>query len=70
MDTTKKQVAKLAIKKAKSAKEIADIYRAEFSALTDEQINTFTLSIMGDKFTTLTEHVISENEISAVSMPF
>lgn len=51
-------------------KAIADGYRAEFSALSDDVILNFVASIGDDRFVKLTEHVESESLKFIESQPF
>ena len=63
-----KQVTNM--KKPLTAKEIADKHRLDFIAQSDEDINNFALSVLGDSFTTVGEHVQKEAKELLESIPF
>ena len=51
-------------------KQIADKHRLDFMAQSDEDINHFAISVMGDSFTTIGEHVKKEAKKLVDSQPF
>jgi hypothetical protein len=58
------------MKKRLSNREIADKHRLDFMAQSDDDINHFAISAMGDSFTTVGEHVKKEAKKLVDSQPF
>jgi hypothetical protein len=58
------------MKKRLTNKEIADKHRLDFMAQSDDDINHFAISVMGDSFTTVGEHVKKEAKKLVDSQPF
>jgi hypothetical protein len=58
------------MKKRLTNREIADKHRLDFMAQSDGDINHFAISVMGDSFTTVGEHVKKEAKKLVDSQPF